>query len=218
MSRTVWVVVAANIALFIGVTGLPAFRDLHHHWIFPIAAGLLAVEWALMGGLPWSGVKGWAEAGPARAAILSILGFLMLMGIVRHWSILHCADTCSLKLGAGAAAAGVVFFAQARLGDRGLWAPVRARTAALACVLWSVWLALFGAGFTARQLDVGFFALAVPLLLAWRWHAARVVALALPLVLLVRRTGELPVIVLGVVIALGGLALAGRIGAPPKDR
>src|SRR3989304_4240539 len=93
MGMTVWAVVAANIALFIGVTSWSAFQDLHHHWIFPTLAGLLTVEWLATVVL---GKRGGACA--VRATVLSIFTFLILMGIVRHYSILTCFGVCSLKL------------------------------------------------------------------------------------------------------------------------
>ncbi|MFA6317563.1 MAG: hypothetical protein WC943_09100, partial [Elusimicrobiota bacterium] len=144
MRKTVAAVIIANLALFILVTSSEAFQDLHHHWIFPVLAAVFIGQWAAFGGLsrrrkPW----GWLEPAQARATALSLLAFLLVMGIVRHWSILHCVGRCSLKLGGACVLAAGVFLAQARLEDP-FWSGLRSRTMALACLFWAGWLYAFG--------------------------------------------------------------------------
>lgn len=215
MQRTAFSVITGNLVIFILLTSWPAFQEIHHHWVFPILAAVFIAEWALAGGIvAVSKPSAWFDPGFARPTILSILAFLLLMGIVRHWSILHCVGRCSLKLGGAAALASVVFLAQTRQRDP-LWNPVRSRAAALACALWAAWLLPFGLKVSQGRLDVVFLVAAAILLSGWNVVALRACGLAIPLLILARHTGaELAVILLDLAIALAGISLAGRTPAP----
>lgn len=159
MNRTVWAVLAANLALFIGVTSLPAFQSLHHHWIFPVLAVLLTVEWGIAAGL---------KNPSAGTTVLSLLAFLILMGVVRHHSILTCIGNCSLKLGSGAGVAAAVFLIHSQRPDRGFWRKERAQAAALASLLWSLYLFLFGQGVPPERLELGVAGMAIILIAVGR--------------------------------------------------
>lgn len=104
--RAVFAAVAANLLLFIAVVSLPAFREAHHHWIFPVLAVLLSLEWCAAWLLP---AKGPVDPAVVRASIVSTLLFLLVMGVVRHATILACFDRCSFKLAAAALIAAPVF-------------------------------------------------------------------------------------------------------------
>ncbi len=208
MQKTSVAVIIANLALFIGLASLPAFQELHHHWIFPILAGLFIAQWLAAGPLR---PLGWLEPAAARGTVLGLLGFLLVMGIVRHWTILHCIGRCSAKLGLAAAMAAPVFLAAADRGSPG-WGPVRCRTAGLACALWAAWLFAFRLGFKASSRDMVFLALAVVFLAAGRGHPPILLCgAALPAVLVLRATGqEAPVIILGIAAVAAVIILAGR--------
>ncbi|MBI5211173.1 MAG: hypothetical protein HY927_14470 [Elusimicrobia bacterium] len=211
MQRTAFSVITGNLVVFILLTSWPAFQEIHHHWVFPILAAVFIVEWSI---IPVSKPSAWFDPRFARPAILSILAFLLLMGIVRHWSILHCVGRCSLKLGGAAALSSVVFLAQTRQRDP-LWNPARSQTAALACLLWAAWLLPFGLRVSRGRLDVAFLAVAAFLLSGWRIMALRACGLAIPLLILVRHTGaELPVILLDLGIVLAGISLINGISPP----
>jgi len=203
---------AANLLLFIAVTSAPAFQELHHHWIFPVLAGLLSLEWALAGG----GGLGLRRLGPVdlagiRATALSILAFLILMGVVRHWSILTCFGRCSLKLGSAAALAGLVFAAHSRADEALFWGKRRSRAAAAGCLLWAVYLFLFGLGVPALARDGLYLAAAGALLLKGRAPLGRLAGLGIVLGLGIRWScAEVPAIALGLALGLGGLWAAGR--------
>ncbi|MBI4678542.1 MAG: hypothetical protein HY748_13265 [Elusimicrobia bacterium] len=211
MQRTVVSVIIGNLALFVLVTSSAMFQDIHHHWIFPVLAAFFIAQWALAGGLvPWRGPLGWFDPAWARPTILSLLGFLMLMGIVRHWSILHCIGRCSLKLGEAAVLAAAAFWGQARLNDP-LWGPFRAKTACMACLLWAAWLFLFGFGVKPGWLDAGYLVLAALLLAGWKRPPLRFCGLGIPVLVLVRWSGaDLAVILLSVPVVLAFFWLAGR--------
>lgn len=198
---------AANLGLFIALTASPAFQRLHHHWIFPILALVLAVEWALLGGRLQGGWAAAVSLGSARQAVLSLLAFLILMGVVRHETILACVGRCSFKLAGAALVAALVFSVQ-RMSDEGFWDRNASELAALGCLLWSVFLVLFGFGIPARKLDALFLGVAVLLFaIGPRGAPTRAAALGIPVLLAVRHAfGEVPIIVLDlglVVLALG---------------
>lgn len=217
MGRTISSVIIANLILFVMVTSSQAFQDLHHHWIFPILAGVFIVEWAASGGLSsWRSSSRWYDPAVARDTVLSLLAFLLVMGIVRHWSILHCIGRCSLKLGGACFMAGAAFWAQARLGSR-FWGPVRSKTAALACLLWAIWLYAFGLGRAPQTtLDIVFLVLAGLLLAGWKKPVLRLCGLGILVSLAIRRVGsENPIVFLAVPAAIAFLRLAGREDAAP---
>lgn len=220
MTRYAWTVfgaVAVNLCAFILVTSLPAFQDLHHHWIFPVLSLVFSAQWALAGGTgrPALTVR-LPEPEAARSAMLFLLAFLILMGIVRHQTILACFGLCSFKLGGAAALAAAVFFGQARLADRSFWRRDRALAAALGCAFWAVFLALFGLGLPRWALDLAMLGGAAALL-PWRSSpAAKAVLYAAAPVLLMRRYfGEGGIIVIGLIIACCGVWAAGRQKARP---
>lgn len=217
---TVFAAVALNLALFILVTSLPAFGELHHHWIFPVVGTLLSLQWGLAGGIVRPGfLPRPADPVAARSALLSLLGLLLLMGIVRHQTILACFGRCSFKLGGTAALAAAVFLRQARLGDGSFWSPDRANAAALGCAFWAAFLALYGLGLRPWALDLVMLGGAAALL-PWRASPSVKPALycAAPALLMRRYLGETGIIVLGLAIACAGVYAAGagrgRAGGP----
>jgi len=213
---TIFAVAALNLLLFSAVTSLPAFRELHHHWIFPVLAAIFFAQWALAGGLlrPARLEKA-ADSAAARGAALFLLGFLMLMGIVRHQTILACFGRCSFKLGAAAALSAAVFAGQARLGDAAWWGRERASAAALGCAFWSVFLFLYGLGLPRWALDLAMLGGAA-CLLPWRRRPAVKAALCCvaPALLLRRYLSEAGIIAAGLALACAGVYAAG--GAPLK--
>lgn len=210
--------VALNLLLFSAVTSLPAFRELHHHWIFPVLAAIFSAQWALAGGLlrpAWLEKK--ADPAAARGAALFLLGFLMLMGIVRYQTILACFGRCSFKLGAAAALAAAGFFLQARLGDAAWWWRERAGAAALGCGFWSVFLLLYGLGLPRWALDLAMLGGSACLLPWRRYPAVKVILYSVAPALLLRRYfSEAGIIAAGLVLACSGVYAAGR-GAPKAE-
>ncbi|MBI5882988.1 MAG: hypothetical protein HZB91_07785 [Elusimicrobia bacterium] len=169
------------------VTSSQAFQDLHHHWIFPVLAGVFIVEWAASGGLSsWRSSSRWYDPAIARDTVLSLLAFLLVMGIVRHWSILHCIGRCSLKLGGACFMAGAAFWA-------------------------------FGLGRAPQTtLDIVFLVLAGLLLAGWKKPVLRLCGLGILVSLAIRRVGsENPIVFLAVPAAIAFLRLAGREDAAP---
>lgn len=216
MTKRQWTLfgtVVFNLAAFIFVTSLPAFRGLHHHWIFPVLASLFAAEWAA------ARPAGFYEAPAARSVIMSFLCFLMLMGIVRHQTILACFGHCAFKLGGAAALAAPVFALQARLGDETAWRPARAFAAALGCAFWSVFLVLFGLK-APRWIPEGLMLTGAAALLPFRGkpQVKALLYAMVPALLLARFAGEYATIFAGVPLALAGLWFAGRGQAAAPER
>lgn len=212
-ARTVIAGVVLNLCVFIGVASAPAFQELHHHWIFPVLGVLTSAQWALAGGLfRFSRLDTLLDLKAARSAILFMLGILLLMGVVRHQTILACFGRCSFKLAFAAALSAAVYAGQARLEDGSFWNPVRASTAALACGLWAVFLALYGLGLSALRLDIVLALLAVSGAFLWRYPAVRMTASAVLPVLFIRHAfTENGIIVLNVLIACFGVAAVTRL-------
>lgn len=216
MTKTGWTIFGAaafNLALFSLVTSVPAFRDLHHHWIFPVLAALFAAQWALAGGLVRFSALEKADPAALRSALLSLLAFLVLMGIVRHQTILACYGRCSFKLAGAAALAAAVFAGQARLRDASFWGEQRALAAALGCGFWAFFLFLYGWRAPLWAQDAAVLAAAAALLPLWSSPAVTALLLAAGPALLARRLlGEHGLIVLGLALACGGVWFAGRAG------
>lgn len=214
--RTVFGTAVFNLALFVFVTSLPAFRDLHHHWIFPVLGTLFSVQWALAGGLfRAAALDEKTDAAALRATLLSLLAFLVLTGAARHQTILACFGRCSFKLGGAAALAAAVFARQARLRDPSFWGEQRALAAALGCGLWAAFLILYGLRLPRWVPDAAVLAGSAALLpQRGRPGVKAVLACVAPALLLGRFLGEYPVIFLGVPLACAGLWAAGRGAAP----
>ena len=140
--RTLAAVVILNLGTFILVASLPAFQSAHHHWIFPILAALLASQWAATFAL--GGAAPRLDPAGARACLVSLLTFLLVMGIVRHATILACFDRCAFKLAAAAAIAAPVFWLHGLRADGGWWSPRRSNLAALGAAAWAVYLTMRG--------------------------------------------------------------------------
>jgi hypothetical protein len=151
-------VAASNLAVFIAITSLPAFKAAHHHWIFPALASALILQWAGSFALPSK------EGGLARQGLISLLAFLLVMGIVRHATILACFDRCSFKLGLAALMAAPIFWLHARLSPGKFWDALRSSVAALGALLWAAFLALKGLGAAAWAQNL---ALAIVTLALW---------------------------------------------------
>src|SRR3989339_329914 len=102
MTKTVKTILAGvilNLIIFILVTSSRSFQDLHHHWIFPVLGLIISAQWALAGGLlKISRLEAALDLKAARTVLLFMLGVLLLMGVVRHQTILACFGNCSFKL------------------------------------------------------------------------------------------------------------------------
>ncbi|MBI2787589.1 MAG: M28 family peptidase [Elusimicrobia bacterium] len=158
-ARAVAAAVIANLLLFLAVVTLPAYQAAHHHWIFPVLAVLFAVEGALT--FPPSPADALVDRGALRASVVSLLVFLLVIGIARHATILACFDRCSFKLAAAAALAGCVFLGQMWSRGAGFWDPLRASLAASGAWLWALYLVLRGLNAAPWLVDLGFVILAL---------------------------------------------------------
>jgi hypothetical protein len=195
--RAVYAVIAANLALFVAVVSIPAFKSAHHHWIFPALAGLLAAQWAGAALIEKSRA---VDAGVARAALLSTLLFVLVMGVVRHATILACFDRCAFKLALASALAAPVFLLQWRRGPAGWWTSRRLSLAGLGAALWALYLALTGLRVAWWAGDMTFAALAAALWLGRRRADFLLASLGVVAGILVRESaGEILRISLGVV-------------------
>lgn len=211
--RALAAVVALNLGLFVLVTSLPAFQSAHHHWIFPILAALLASQWTATFALGGAAPK--LDPAEARACLLSLLLFLLVMGIVRHATILTCFDRCAFKLAAAAAIASPVFWLHGRLGDGGWWSPLRSNLAALGAAAWALYLTMQGLQLGSWAIDMSF---SVVALLCWLGRARAdflLLCLGIAAGILIRETaGEILRIGLGVVWGVAvPLAAAERVQA-----
>ncbi|MFA6091962.1 MAG: M28 family peptidase [Elusimicrobiota bacterium] len=211
-------VVAFNLGLFILITLLPAFETAHHHWIFPILASLLAVQWALALALPEDARL--LEPRATRAAIVSCLAFLLIMGILRHATILACFDRCAFKLAAAAALAAAVFFAHRRQNDPGFWSPERSTLAAIGALSWAGYLALRGARIAPWAIDTVFAVLALLLFLGRDRAAFLIASVAVAAALAIQATAnEYAIIGLGVLFGVAvPLAAIPKVDAWLKRR
>ena len=219
--RAVAAVVAANLGLFLAVVVHPRFQAAHHHWIFPVLAFGLAAQWALTF-LPLVPAR-LADRRAARAAVLSTLLFVLLIGVARHATILACFDRCAFKLAAAAAAAGLAFLLQAAVRDEGFWEPARAGLAAIAGLLWALYLTLRALNLTPWIIDGLFLVIALLLWLGRDRPSFLIASLGVVAALAARATAnEYAIISLGVLLAAAALAavprvkarLAGRAGRP----
>lgn len=211
--KAVFGVLVFNLVLFILVTSSSTFEELHHHWIFLTLAVPLTIQWGLTFAVPPGRKPAFFSIEAARACILSILAFLIFMGVVRHATILACIGRCSFKLGPAALVAAIVFTAQSRSPDLGFWCRARSETVGLACLVWAAYLALFGLHIPTGRLDIIFLAAAAVIAgLGWKRPSTRIVGLTIPIVLLVRRFfGERPIIGLDLVIVSLALAAVRRL-------
>ena len=157
--RAIAAVIALNLALFVLITSLPAFGSAHHHWIFPILAALLAGQWLAAFALPDARRK--PDPAIARSSILSALLFLLVMGIIRHATILTCFDRCAFKLAAAAAIAAPVFWMHGRVGGGRWWSPLRSNLAAIGAASWALYLSLRGLQLASWAIDMSFAVLAL---------------------------------------------------------
>jgi hypothetical protein len=198
---------ALNLALFIAAASMISSTGLHHHWIFPALAALISAQWTLARG-----------PGRARATLSSIMAFLLLMGLVRHATVLACFGRCSLKLAGAAGLAALVFALQSRSDGPPPWSKPRSEAAALSASSWGGYLALSGLGVPARALEASFLALGAALLLGGRRPHFRVVGAGVLLALGIRRIQtETPVVLLGLLLAAAGWAAAGSDRAHGAD-
>jgi len=158
-ARAVAAAVIANLLLFLAVVTLPAYQAAHHHWIFPVLAVLFAAEWALT--FVPSPADKVVDRPALRASVVSLLVFLLVIGIARHATILACFDRCSFKLAAAAALAGCVFLGQMWSRGAGFWDPLRSSLAASGAWLWALYLVLRGLNVAPWLVDLGFVILAL---------------------------------------------------------
>lgn len=162
VARAIAAAVVANLLLFLAVVTLPAYQASHHHWIFPVLAALFAAEWALT--FVPSPADKLVDRPALRASIVSVLVFLLVIGIARHATILACFERCSFKLAAAAALAGGVFLGQMWSRSGGFWDPLRSSLAASGAWLWALYLVLRGLNVAPWLVDLGF---AIFALLFW---------------------------------------------------
>lgn len=160
-ARAIAAVIIVNLAAFLGVVTAPSFQAAHHHWIFPVLAVVFAAQWALTF-VPARGAA--VDRGALRASVVSLLVFLLVMGIARHATILACFDRCSFKLAGAAAIAGAVFLAHSLTRDAGFWSPLRSELAAAGAFLWALYLVLRGLNAASWLMNLGF---AIFALLFW---------------------------------------------------
>lgn len=212
-ARAVSAVIILNLLIFLAVTTMPAFQAAHHHWIFPLLAAVLAAQWAATFIL---------KIPDARSPLLSVLLFLLCVGIARHATILTCFDRCAFKLAAAAAVAAPVFAVQGRLGGAGWWTPKRANLAAFGAAAWSLYLAAHGARIASWAMDMCFAALALLFWLGRHRADFLLVSVGIAAGILIREiAGETLRIALGVVWGVA-LPLAfvervqARLDARPK--
>lgn len=206
--------VAINLGIFIVVTSLPAFRSVHHHWIFPLLGTALSLEWVLTG-------KRFAprtfDHSTARQTVLFVWGVLLLAGVARHATILTCFDRCGSKLGFTALLAGVVFRGQVRHAEAGPWNPARSRAAGFGATVWGGYLIGRAWGLAPWVLEAGLVATAAGVWLSRRGRARLFLAGTILLFLGVRRLGtEGAIVGAGVSFALTLFWLSGRWGGPPS--
>lgn len=187
-ARAIAAVIIVNLGVFLGVVALPAFQAAHHHWIFPVLAVLFAAQWALTFALPADGRL--VDRGALRASVVSLLVFLLVIGIARHATILACFDRCSFKLAAAAALAGAVFLGHARTRDGGFWSPLRASLAGTGAFLWALYLVLRGLNAAPWLLDLGFAIFALLFWLGRERAQFLIVALAILAALAIRATAN----------------------------
>lgn len=187
-ARAIPAVIVVNLGLFLAVVTLPAFQAAHHHWIFPVFASLLAAQWALT--FVASPADRLVDRGVLRASVVSMLVFLLIIGIARHATILACFDRCSFKLAAAAAIAGCVFLGQMRTRDEGFWNPLRASLAAIASWLWALSLVLRGLNLAPWLSDLLFVILALLLWLGRGRAAFLIASLGILAALAVRATAN----------------------------
>jgi hypothetical protein len=181
--KTAWGVVGLNLLLFIALTSWPAFTALHHHWVFPAAGSLVVVQWIATWVVPR---RIPLDIPMARSAILWALGFIAVMGVVRHRTILACFDACAFKLAGALALAGIIFLVQERTNPVPFWNPPRCEWAGLVTALWAVYLVPFGRGIAPWALEVVFSAGALLLWLGRSRPAVLAAALGIPAGLLIR--------------------------------
>ena len=197
-SRAAAAVVIANLLVFLAVVSLPAFQAAHHHWIFPVLASLFAAQWALTF-IPTPAGR-LADRAALRGCVVSLLVFLLVMGIVRHATILACFDRCSFKLAAAAAIAGLAFAGQILARDEGFWTPLRSSLAAAGAWLWALYLILKGLNLAPWIIDLLFVIIALLLWLGRERPAFLIASIAVLTALLIRATSnEYAVIGLGVI-------------------
>lgn len=161
-ARAIAAAVIVNLLVFLGVVSLPSFQAAHHHWIFPVLAALLAGQWALT--FVATPADRLLDRRALRASVVSMLVLLLIIGIVRHATILACFDRCSFKLSAAAAIAGLVFLGQLAAREEGFWDRSRASVAVAGAWLWALYLALRGLNLAPWMSDTVFVILA---LLCW---------------------------------------------------
>jgi len=182
--RSIAAVIIVNLVLFLAVVTLPAFQAAHHHWIFPVLAVLFAAQWGL------TFIPSSIDRSALRASVVSMLVFLLIMGIARHATILACFDRCSFKLAAAAALAGCVFLGQAWTRDDGFWNPLRASLAATAAWLWALSLVLRGLNLAPWLSDLFFAILALLFWLGRDRAVFLITAIGIALALAVRATAN----------------------------
>jgi len=187
-ARAIAAVVIANLLVFLALVTFPAFQASHHHWIFPVLAVVFSAEWA-MTFIP-SRADEVVERAALRASVVSLLVFLLVIGIARHATILACFDRCSFKLAAAAALAGLVFLGQLAARDAGFWNPLRAGLAASGAWLWALYLVLRGLNLSPWLSDLLFVILALLFWLGRDRPVFLISSIGILLALLVRATAN----------------------------
>ncbi len=215
-TRTALHILALNLCLFIVVTSLPQFRHIHHHFIFPVLGLLYAFQWcvySLMG--RWRRVSAFYDSPTAQSTLLFIMGFMSILGVIRHLTILMCFDRCSLKLAAAMFLSGAVFFLQSFKSHTPFWSPVRAQIVAMGSFVWGIYLVFYAVNINPWVLESGMVIFGLIFWLMRRNRARLALALAIFFVLVIKHLGgEQFIIILSLSLILGLLSVVGNLKDP----
>jgi len=202
--RTIFILVAFNLLLFIGVASSPPFQAIHHHWIFLVLALSYIFQWSLLGGIICiKGTDRFLDLKTARMTILFIMAHLLLVGIARYVTVLTCFDQCGFKLGLTAILIGMVFFFQGRLQENHFWNIVRCQIVGFGAFIWAIYLFLHAINLSIWVLDTILIVIGLVFWLGRRNRARFIVALGIPITLLIRHTHQELIIILLSYLMLG---------------
>ncbi|MEE8424738.1 MAG: M28 family peptidase, partial [Elusimicrobiota bacterium] len=151
----------------------------------------------------------WKWAAQAETAVLSLLGFLLGMGIVRHATILACFGKCAVKLSGTAVIVAWAFLLHGSGERPGFWNPLRCRLVAAGAFFWGLYLALLGFRIAPWALDVLFFVFALLVWLGRRRGLFFIVALGILAASAARATGSEWTIIIFNIAWIAALLLGG---------
>ncbi|MFA6030131.1 MAG: M28 family peptidase [Elusimicrobiota bacterium] len=192
---------------FAGLCAGLVTRDLlHRHWILPSLAAFLSYQWVFGALTPWGRRE---AAGPWRDAVLSLLAFTTALGLVVYPGMLSCPESCAFKSACAALLAALVFWNQSLVREDRFWDGLRARLAALGCLLWGLYLLLYGRHLTFWVLDLVFFIVALGLWLGRSRAVLLIASVGIVVLAAVRSADNELLIVLLDLALLTGLFLGG---------